>query len=246
MSVQLIVKPSSNGFSCLSPHLVPVSVTWVAGEEARERGQTSTHSQTLSLVVVPFIHLHHIFVPALAKQHNKNVYFFFLWIKKRKLSISNCTYEFSSAGFTRICVIAIGSGNNFPPVFLGRSDTESDVIYFCLVDDHDLQTVSHCYFIRNSCQWLLVTSRGNHKGFYRCHVLDRCARQTSTNQFLFKTYGQVLFLIGIEYPFKCWDIFPVVSPFRIIYMNNYFSLTQIYRLSEAGLETNSKWNVVNN
>lgn len=48
-------------------------VTWGAGDEARERGQTSTH--THSLVVVPFFHLHHVFFPALAKQHNKNSLF---------------------------------------------------------------------------------------------------------------------------------------------------------------------------
>lgn len=35
-------------------------VTWGAGDEARERGQTSTYTHTLyALVVVPFFHLHH-------------------------------------------------------------------------------------------------------------------------------------------------------------------------------------------
>lgn len=39
-------------------------------------------------------------------------------------------------------------------------DAESDVIYFCLVDDRDPQTVSHCYFTRNSCLWLLSDEQG--------------------------------------------------------------------------------------
>lgn len=69
-----------------------------------------------------------------------------------------------------MCIITIGSGLIFR-LFLRLSDTESEVIYFCLVDDHDLQTVSHCYFLCNSCQWLLVTSRGSQMRFYTTGVI---------------------------------------------------------------------------
>lgn len=41
---------------------------------------------------------------------------------------------------------------------------------FCLVDNHDLHTVSHCCFMWNSCHLLLVTSRECRMGFYRCHA----------------------------------------------------------------------------
>lgn len=63
--------PSSVGIFCfilvsflfffyLSPHLVPVGVTGGAGDEAREGGQTSSHTYVQSLVV-PFLPLHHFF-----------------------------------------------------------------------------------------------------------------------------------------------------------------------------------------
>lgn len=60
----------------------------------------------------------------------------------------------------------------FRLLFEAPSDTASHVVYFSLADDHDLQTVSHCCFILNSCQWLLVTNTGSQIGFYRCHIPD--------------------------------------------------------------------------
>lgn len=57
-------------FFYLVPHLVPVGVTGGAGDEAREGGQTSSHTYVQSLVV-PFLPLHHFFFPeSLAAKHN--------------------------------------------------------------------------------------------------------------------------------------------------------------------------------
>lgn len=56
-------------FFYLGPRSVSASVPRGAGGEARERGQTSTHTHTL--LVVPFFHLHHLF-SSLPKQYDKN------------------------------------------------------------------------------------------------------------------------------------------------------------------------------
>lgn len=56
---------------------------------------------------------------------------------------------------------------------------------FCLVDNHDLHTVSHCCFMWNSCHLLLVTSRECRMGFYRCHAWTSPCYQVPRNYRLF-------------------------------------------------------------
>lgn len=52
---------------------------------------------------------------------------------------------------------------------------------FCLVNNHDLHTVSHCCFMWNSCHLLLVTSRECRMGFYRCHAWTSPCYQVPRN-----------------------------------------------------------------
>jgi len=116
----------------LGPHLVSLRVLHGAQETkpGKDARHPPTHTHTHVSASSAFLPLASSF-PALAKQHNK-------W--KHKIGSFN---YYNRLIDMNVC----NEGFNFPPVFIGLSDTESEVIYFCLADERDLHTVSHCYFI---------------------------------------------------------------------------------------------------
>lgn len=127
-----------------------------AGDVARERGQTSSHTNSSSA----FLHLASF---SLVWQSNR------IRVRirrtKKNLVCLRCSVVLNRSRE----LLHFSAG-----LLFGLSDTQSRVIYFCIVDGHDLQTVSHCYFTWSSCQGLVVTGGGwrGLAGCSRCHKLE--------------------------------------------------------------------------